>query len=109
MDNSAIITWAFGILASLICGVCLFRLQKQSDKDKDQTKINGDFMGRLTVLENTAVSDEHVRRVIREEMQQMNNLLPKLMDSMHTIELYIAEQKGYKEAQALMSRRKVDQ
>jgi hypothetical protein len=109
MDNTALITWIFGILASLISGLCLFKLQKQSDKDKDQAVVNGDFVARLTVLENTAVSDEHVRKVIREEMQQVNVLLPKLWDSMHKIELYISEQKGYKEAQALMSRRKQDQ
>ena len=100
-SNTVIITWAFGILGSILSGICLYKIKHQAEK-------NDMFARSITALENTAVSDTHVRQVIREEMASVNLILPKLMDSMHKIELYIAKEEGYRTAKADAARRKGD-
>ena len=98
MENASAI---MGIITTVLAGVILWKLRSQSEK-------NDKFAASITALENTAVSDEHVRKVIREEMQQLNATLPELIKSMNDVKNYIAEERGYKAGQAAALRRAGD-
>lgn len=93
MENSQIIAWLLGLLLPIFTGVVLWKLRAQTEK-------NERFADAITRLESTAVSDKHVREIIREEMEQVNIVLPKLLESMHSLEKYISEERGYKAGQA---------
>lgn len=101
MDNTTIFTLIFGAIISVISGLALHRSTKQSDTVDDHSK-------KITALESTAVSDSHVRSIVKEEISPLNDAIKKLLDSMHNIEVHIAEEKGFKAGQALRDRRKTD-
>lgn len=62
----------------------------------------------ITKLENTAVTDSHVRAVVKEEIQPLAYSINRVADSMDVIKEYIAEDKGFKAGQAAALRRKDD-
>src|SRR5690606_17782505 len=95
MTSTGIGSAIVSVILSLVSGVILYRSNRQAERMEE-------FAKSISTLESTAVSDSHVRQVIREEMQQLTVLLPRLMDSMQKVELYIADEKGYKAAQNLM-------
>jgi len=101
MDNTLIVTWAMTVLSTILTGVILWKLRSQSEK-------NEKFAASITSLENTAVNDEHVRRVIREEMQQLNTMLPKVLEALREIQTELAEQRGYQAGQIAAQRRVAD-
>ena len=101
MDNTLIVTWAMTVLSTILTGVILWKLRSQSEK-------NEKFSTSITSLENIAVNDEHVRRVIREEMQQLNTMLPKVLEALREIQTELAEQRGYQAGQIAAQRRAVD-
>lgn len=101
MDNTLIVTWAMTVLSTILTGVILWKLRSQSEK-------NEKFSTSITSLENTAVNDEHVRRVIREEMQQLNTMLPKVLEALREIQTELAEQRGYQAGQIAAQRRAAD-
>lgn len=101
MDNTLIVTWAMTVLSTILTGVILWKLRSQSEK-------NEKFSTSITSLENTAVNDEHVRRVIREEMQQLNTMLPKVLEALREIQTELAEQRGYQAGQIAAQRRVAD-
>lgn len=106
MNDASIITWVFGVLGSLISGIALYRIKQLDERAKEQQARNDRVAASITALEATAVSDEHMRRVIKEEMHQMNQLIPKVMESLHQIELYVAEERGYRTARAATAARR---
>ena len=101
MDNTLIVTWAMTVLSTILTGVILWKHRSQSEK-------NEKFSTSITSLENTAVNDEHVRRVIREEMQQLNTMLPKVLEALREIQTELAEQRGYQAGQIAAQRRAAD-
>lgn len=62
----------------------------------------------ITKLESTAVTDSHVRAVVKEEIQPLASTINRVADSMDVIKEYIAEDKGFKAGQAAALRRKDD-
>lgn len=62
------------------------------------------FAQAITTLQNTAVSDSHVRRVFKEELLPFSQSLQELVKSNQRIEVHIAEEKGFKAAQSLNNR-----
>lgn len=100
-SNSIIITWALGILSTLLTSIVLWKLRAQTEK-------NEKFSASIVKLENTAVSDEHVRKVVREEMAPVNAALPKILESMHLLETFVAEERGFKAGQRAARTRLAD-
>lgn len=88
-------------LFSFLVGIALYRTQKQSERMDE-------FASHIVALQNTAVNDEHVRRVIREEVQQLNMMLPKVLDALREIQTELAEQRGYQAGQQSAKRRVTD-
>lgn len=89
------------LITSILAGVAVHRVNKTRDR-LDQT-IND-----VTVLQQTAVNDSHVRKIVKEELQPLAINSEKMLESMHKIEMYIAEQKGYYAAKAEARRRATD-
>jgi hypothetical protein len=83
------ITPIFGGLISLIVGIALYRIKEQDAKIDEFTKS-------ITALQNTAVSDSHVRNVVKEELRPLTSSTEQLLKSMHNIELHIAQERGFK-------------
>jgi len=100
-SNSLIITWALGLLSTILTGIVLWKLKAQSDK-------NDKFSASITALENTAVNEGHVRTIIKEELQPMNSALPELVRSINEVNKYIAEERGYRAGQQAAQRRIAD-
>lgn len=99
--TTIIIGGAISAVFSFLVGIALYRTQKQSERMDE-------FSKNIVALQNTAVSDEHVRRVIREEVQQLNTMLPKVLDALREIQTDLAEQKGYHAGQIAAQRRSTD-
>lgn len=99
--TTIIIGGAISALFSFLVGIALYRTQKQSERMSEISKS-------IVTLQNTAVNDEHVRRVIREEVQQLNTMLPKVLDALREIQTDLAEQKGYQAGQIAAQRRSND-
>lgn len=106
MTDASIITWILGVFGSLVSGIALYRVKQLDEREREQRVRNDKVAASITALEATAVSDEHMRRVIKEEMQPMNQLIPKVMESLHQIELYVAEERGYRTARAATAARR---
>lgn len=99
--STLIIGGVLSIITSIIAGIAIHRTNKSSDR-LDKT-IND-----VVILQQTAVNDGHVRRIVKEELQPLSANTEKMLDSMHKIEVYIAEQKGYLTARAEAKRRATD-
>ena len=103
MDITPLIVGAVvSLVTTILDGVALQRVNK-----------NGALMDKVindvTVLQQTAVNDSHVRKIVKEELQPLAANSEKMLASMHNIELYIAEEKGFKAAKAEAQRRIKDQ
>lgn len=98
METSTIIASVFGCLLTIISGLVVAKVNRQAAKQEAQDKA-------ITTLQNTAVSDSHVRRIFKEEVQSLANNLDKAVMSLHNIEVYIAEDKGFKAGRAAAQRR----
>ena len=85
----------------VVAGVALHRVNKQTDRIDE-------YGSAITTLQNTAVNDSHVRKVVKEELQPLSVNSEKMLSSMHNIEIYIAEQKGYQAARLEAQRRVTD-
>lgn len=94
------------LVTSILAGVAVHRVNK--NKDMLDKTIND-----VTVLQQTAVSDSHVRKIVKEELQPLSVNSEKLLEGMRKVELFIAEQKGYyaarSEVKAEAKRRVSDQ
>jgi uncharacterized protein YqfB (UPF0267 family) len=98
MDN---ISALMGLVYTVISAVLIWKIKSQSEK-------NDKFTQDITTLQTTAVTDEHVRKVMREEMQQLNIALPELVKVVREIEKYIAERRGYDAGYVAAKRRATD-
>lgn len=99
--TTLIIGGTISLCTSIIAGVAIHRANRSSDALE---KIIND----VTVLQQTAVNDGHVRRIVKEELQPLSVNSEKMLDSMRNIEIYIAEQKGYQAARLEAQRRVTD-
>lgn len=92
MDLSAmIIGGTISLCVSILAGVAIHRSNRARDAVEKNTND-------ITVLQQIAVTDSHVRKIVREEVQPLAVNTEKMLASMHNIELYIAEEKGRKAA-----------
>lgn len=94
-----IIGGCLSLIFTILSGIALHRVNKQSDR------IDA-FSVAITTLENTAVNEGHVRSIIKEELQPLNNALPELIRSVNEFHVFIAEERGYRAGQR--ARRKND-
>lgn len=102
MDYTSLIIGGFiSLIFTIIAGVALHRVNKQSDR------IDG-FAASITTLENTAVNEGHVRSIIREELQPINVALPELIRSINEVNRHISEERGYRAGQQAAQRRLSD-
>jgi len=89
MDLTSILFGPFlSLCLTIVAGVAVHRTNKV--KDSIDKAIND-----ITVLQQTTVTDSHVRKILKEELQQFSANSEKMLLSMHKIEVFIAEQKGY--------------
>lgn len=93
MDSitTTIIGGVISLCVSVIAGVAIHRTNKA--RDSIDKAVND-----IIVLQNTAVNDSHVRRVVKEELQPLAANSEKVLEGMHKIQIFIAEQKGYTSA-----------
>lgn len=92
------IVWVLGILGTVLAGVILWKLRSQSEK-------NEKFSAAIIALEKTAVSEEHVRKIVTEALSPLLATMEKVVSSTHKIELYISEQRGFQAGQNAAQRR----
>jgi len=89
--TTLIIGGTVSLFTAILSGVAIHRSNKKSDTID---RLEND----VTVLQQIAVTDSHVRRIVKEELQPLSDNSEKMLTSMHNIELYIAEEKGRKAA-----------
>lgn len=101
MDLTTLIVGSVvSLITAILSGVAIHRTNKKSDVIE---KLEND----VTILQQIAVTDSHVRRIVKEELQPLSVNSEKMLDSMRNIEIYIAEQKGYQAARLEASQRRV--
>ena len=86
-----------GLVFSVIAGILIHRANKHAEKIEFMSTA-------ITKLQATSVSDSHVRTLIKEELQPIAGQLTSILSTMHKIEVHIAEEKGFKTAQGLVTR-----
>lgn len=89
--TTTIIGGVISLCISIIAGVAIHRTNKV--RDSVDKAVND-----ITVLQQIAVTDSHVRRIVKDELQPLAANTEKMLASMHNIEIFIAEQKGYNTA-----------
>ena len=89
------------LMSAILAGIAIHRANRS--KDTLEKMVND-----VTVLQQTAVNDGHVRKIVKEELQPLSANSEKMLASMHNIEIYIAEQKGYQAARLEAQRRITD-
>jgi hypothetical protein len=89
--TALIIGGVVSLCVSIMAGVAVHR----SNRARDAVERNTND---ITVLQQIAVTDSHVRKIVKEELQPLSVNSEKMLASMHNIELYIAEEKGRKAA-----------
>lgn len=99
--TTLIIGSTVSLITAILSGVAIHRTNKKSDAiDKLESDV--------TILQQIAVTDSHVRKIVKEELQPLSVNSEKMLSSMHNIEIYIAEQKGYQAARLEAQRRVTD-
>ena len=110
MEPTSIILFTSGVscIFTIISGFALHLIRRQAEKtDKLEEQLKK-LSESVVQLNNTAVSDSHVRNVVREEIQQLSLNIDMMMGSVKSIELFVAEQRGFQAAQQMFARRKKD-
>lgn len=88
-------------LTSIFSGIAIYRSNRRDDAVERNTQS-------ITVLQQTAVTDSHVRTIIKEEMQPMNTALPEIVRSLNEFNKFMAEERGYRAGQQAAQRRLSD-
>lgn len=99
--TTSIIMGVITLITSILAGVAIHRSNRRDDTVDKNTQD-------ITVLQQIAVTDSHVRRIVNEELQPLRLNSERMLTSMHNIELYIAEQKGQHAARVEAQRRVTD-
>ena len=99
--TTSIIMGVITLITSILAGVAIHRSNRRDDTVEKNTQD-------ITVLQQIAVTDSHVRRIVNEELQPLRLNSERMLTSMHNIELYIAEQKGQHTARLEAQRRVTD-
>lgn len=87
--TTIVIGGAISAVFSFLVGIALYRTQKQSERMDE-------FAKSIVTLQNTAVTDEHVRKVVKEEVQPVIGQLQSINASVHNIEIFMAQERGYR-------------
>lgn len=95
-----IIGGVISIIVSILAGVAVHRVNKT--RDLLEKTVND-----VVVLQQTAVNDGHVRRIVKEELQPLSVNSEKMLEIIRNIEIHIAEQKGYQAARLEAQQRRV--
>lgn len=99
--TTSIIVGVITLVTSILSGVAIHRSNRRDDAVDKNTQA-------ITVLQQIAVTDSHVRKIMNEELRPVYANSEKMLASMHNIELYIAEEKGFKAAKSEAQRRVTD-
>lgn len=99
--TTLIIGGTISLCTSILAGVAIHRTNKKTEVIE---RLEND----VTILQQIAVTDSHVRKIVKEELQPLSVNSEKMLISMHNIEIYIAEQKGYQAARIEAQRRATD-
>lgn len=99
--TTSIIMGVITLITSILAGVAIHRSNRRDDTVDKNTQD-------ITILQQVAVTDGHVRKIIKEELQPLSLDSEKMLAIMHNIELYIAEEKGFKAARVEAQRRITD-
>lgn len=99
--TTLIIGSTFSLITAILAGVAIHRTNKKAEVIE---KLEND----VTILQQIAVTDSHVRKIVKEELQPLSINSEKMLTSQHNIEIYIAEQKGYQAARLEAQRRVSD-
>ena len=99
--TTSIIMGVITLITSILAGVAIHRSNRRDDTVEKNTQD-------ITILQQVAVTDGHVRKIIKEELQPLSLDSEKMLAIMHNIELYIAEEKGFKAARVEAQRRVTD-
>ena len=99
--TTSIIMGVITLITSILAGVAIHRSNRRDDTVEKNTQD-------ITILQQVAVTDGHVRKIIKEELQPLSLDSEKMLAIMHNIELYIAEEKGFKAARVEAQRRITD-
>jgi hypothetical protein len=103
---SGIITLVFTLIGGAIHSK-VNRTREELERNKDlYEELKREHGEKISLLQQTAVSENHVRKIVEEALKPLNSTLERLLDSVHKIEVHIAEEKGFKSAQALIERRR---
>ena len=90
MDLTIIIVGgAVSAIFSLLVGIALYRIQKHGERMDE-------FAKNIVTLQNTAVTDSHVRRIVKEEIQPVGADVKEIKESMHNIEIFMAQERGFR-------------
>lgn len=112
MEPTIIIKIIFSVLGTIgtfVGGYLLYKIKQADAKTAEVDNKLDEHSAAITRLENTAVTDSHVRAVVKEEIQPLASTINRVADSMDVIKEYIAEDKGFKAGQAAAQRRKDDE
>lgn len=105
MDTTNILLLLLGGVVTIVSGVALHRSTKESDTVEEHTR-------KITALESTAVTDSHVRMLLKEEIKEEITPVKVTMEEVlrlaRKIELRLATEDGFKEGYASAARRKTD-
>lgn len=108
MSVEAILMSVLGGVVSLFFWFIKHKMTKSDEAAKETAKRLEELEKTALSLQTTAVTDSHVRKVVKEEMEPIAQQLGKLLEVTHSIEVYMAEDRGYKAAQSSMNKRKQD-
>lgn len=89
------------VITSIFSGIAVHRSSRRDDAVERNTQ-------NITVLQQTAVTEGHVRTIIKEEMQPMNQALPEIVRSLNEFNKFMAEERGYRAGQQAAQRRLSD-
>lgn len=107
-----LVSGILGLIFTIIAGVVLHLISKQSKRQEDIEEQLRHNTEAIISLKTTAVSDAHVRSIMKEEVQPLvqplSEALGNVLISVRDIQLSLAERKGFEAAQQLYSKRKTD-
>ena len=93
MNNETLISLIIGglvtLITTIIAGVAINRTSRQEEKMEEFSKA-------ITSLQNTAVTDSHVRNIVKEEIQPIQVGMGEILKTLHKLEIHMAKEEGYK-------------
>ena len=76
-------------LFTFLSGFFLWKIKKQSETIESHERD-------IISLKNTSVTDGHVRRIVKEELEPLSKQLSELVASMRNVEMFMAQERGFR-------------